>query len=139
MVGQFGIPDVIRAKVEQCLIELERIATGNLISTGFGPESSFTCNCGTHNKRKSDRLYAGKVIHCVSPNCAHSFEVELEGEDYMFNPRTVQVACSCGKTHVFAKAPLEKMRSGDMGKSVCKCGAENIFVWCLYHAVKPTV
>lgn len=138
-VGQFGIPDAIRAKVEQCLVELERIATGNLTSTGFGPEASFTCECGTLNKRKSEHLHEGKVVHCVNPKCPHSFEVEPDGKDFTFSPRTVEVACPCGKTHLFAKAPLERMRKGEIGTFVCDCGDETIFQWRLYHAARSTL
>jgi hypothetical protein len=55
-VTQFGNAGAIRIKVEQALIELERIATGTMTSNGFGPGVSFTCGCGQHVKRRSEQL-----------------------------------------------------------------------------------
>jgi hypothetical protein len=136
LVEQFGDPAAMRAKVEQCLAELERIATGSLTTTGFGPEVSFTCGCGTRNKRKSERLHAGKVIHCVNPECEHSFEIELDGDAFNFVVRWVHVDCTCGKSLRFARAPLERLRVNQTANSFCECGAESVFHWRLYHGLR---
>jgi len=135
-VTQFGNPDMIRAKVEQALVELERIATGTMTSNGFGPRVSFTCRCGQHIKRRSEQLSAGKVIHCIAPACAESYEVEFEGDDINFSVRAVYVACKCGEERRFPKAPLEKMRVNETAHSRCTCGAETIFCWKLFSAVR---
>lgn len=135
-VTQFGNSDAIRAKVEQALIELERIATGTMTSNGFGPGVSFTCRCGQHVKRRSEQLLVGKVIHCIDPGCTESYEVEFEGEDINFMVRAVYVTCTCGEERRFPKAPLEKLKVNDVARSPCTCGAETMFCWKLFSAVR---
>lgn len=135
-VTQFGNSDAIRAKVKQALIELERIATGNMTSNGFGPEVSFTCKCGQHVKRRSEQLSASKVIHCVNSACTESYEVEFEGDEIHFAAREVYVTCKCGEERSFPKAPLEKLKVNDIARSSCTCGAETIFCWQLLSAVR---
>jgi hypothetical protein len=135
-VTQFGNSEAIRAKVEQALIELERIATGTMTSNGFGPGVSFTCRCGQLVKRRSGRLLAGKVIHCINPACTESYEVEFERDDINFVVRAVYVTCKCGEERRFPKTPLEKLKVNDVARSLCTCGAETIFCWKLFSAVR---
>lgn len=135
-VTQFGNSDAIRAKVEQALIELDRIATGTMTSNGFGPGVSFTCRCGQHVKRRSEQLVVGKVIHCIAPGCTESYEVEFESDDINFAVRAVYVTCKCGEERRFPKAPLEKLKFNEIAHSPCTCGAETIFCWKLFSAVR---
>ncbi|OWK30193.1 hypothetical protein [Sphingomonas dokdonensis] len=134
-VTQFGSASAIRAKVEQALGELERIATGTMTSNGFGPGVSFTCECGQLVKRRSDQLSAGKVIHCINPACNESYKVKVEDDRINFDVRAVHVTCMCGEERRFPKAPLEKLRVNEIGRSHCSCGAEIIFCWKLFSAI----
>ena len=88
-VTQFGNAGAIRAKVEQALIELERIATGTMTSNGFGPGVSFSCGCGQHVNRRSEQLSAGKVIHCIDPACHDSYDVEIDADYINFGVSAV--------------------------------------------------
>ena len=135
-VTQFGSASAIRAKVEQALIELERIATGTMTSNGFGRGVSFTCKCGQLVKRRSEQLSAGKVVHCINPACNESYEVEIEGGNINFGVRAVYLTCQCDEERRFPKAPLEKMRVNEIARSHCSCGAETIFCWKLFSAVR---
>lgn len=135
-VSQYGDVIAIRAKVEQALAELERIARGTMTSTGFGPEAFFTCKCGARVKRRAEQLSVGKVIHCINPACAESYEVEFEGDDIKFVVRSVHTTCICDEEHRFPKAPLEKLRVGETARSLCTCGAETVFHWRLFSGVR---
>lgn len=134
-VGQYGDTEAMRPKVEQALVEIERIASGTMTSNGFGPGVSFTCNCGTRVKRRAEQLPAGKVIYCVNPACTESFEVERDGDEINFVLRAVHVTCKCGLENRFPMAPLEKLRVNDTARSACMCGAETIFQLRLFSAV----
>lgn len=135
-VTHYGSATAIRPKVEQALVELERIASGTMTSNGFGPGVSFTCGCGQLVRRRAEQLSAGKVIHCINPACAESFEVEFEGEDINFGVRAVYVTCKCGEERRFPKVPLEKLKVNETAHSICDCGAETIFRWKLFHGVR---
>lgn len=135
-VSHYGRPDAIKSKVEQALVELERIASGTMTSNGFGPGVSFTCKCGTRVKRRAEQLSAGKVIHCINPACAESYEIEYEGEDINFVVRAVHATCTCGDVHRFPMAPLEKVKVGETASSLCACGAETVFHWRLFSGVR---
>jgi len=135
-VTQFGNPETIRAKVEEVLIELERIATGTMTSNGFGPSVSFTCRCGQHNKRRSQQLSDGKIIQCSNPECPESYEVKFEGEDINFNFRDVHVSCKCGETRIFPMTQIEKLTVNDFARQSCNCGAEIILRLQLLSAVR---
>lgn len=135
-VMQFGSASAIRSKVEQALIELERIATGTMTSNGFGRSVSFTCECGQLVKRRSEQLSVGKVVHCINPACNESFKVEIEGDNVNFEVRAVYLTCKCGKERRFPQAPLEKLRMNEIARSHCTCGAETIFCWKLFGAVR---
>ncbi|RZF65779.1 hypothetical protein EWE75_03730 [Sphingomonas populi] len=137
-VEHFGDIKAIREKVEQALIEIERIASGTLTSTGIGPEVSFICDCGTRIKRRSELLSAGKVIHCINPHCTESFEVELAEKEITFVLRKVHATCTCRKIHHFPVKPLENMRVGEIRKFLCSCGDEIVFHCRIFYGTsKP--
>lgn len=135
-VKPYGNVKAIRNKVERALAELERIASGTMTSNGFGPGVSFTCNCGTRVKRRAEQLPAGKVIYCINPACTESFEVERDGDEINFVLRAVHVTCKCGLENRFPMAPLEKLKVRETAHSHCACGAETIFRWKLFSAVR---
>lgn len=137
-VEHYGDTDAIRTKVEQALAEIERIASGTMTSNGFGPGVSFTCDCGTVVKRRAEQLPAGKVIHCINPACTESFEIEHDSDDINFVLRAVHVTCKCGKENRYPMAPLEKLRVNETARSFCACGAETIFRWKLFSAVRDS-
>lgn len=135
-VRQFGTAASIKPKVEQALAEIERIATGTMTSTGFGPEVSFTCKCGTKIKRRAELVPHGKIIHCISPDCAESYEAERDGADIGFLRRKVDTTCTCGQVETFARATLEKLRVNETATTNCSCGAIHVFHWRLFHGVR---
>lgn len=83
-VSVYGNNDEIRQKIVEALAELNRISNGSLISSGFGPEVHFTCECGHLNKRRQRFLSPGKVLRCINPNCYETYTVEMDGDEYKF-------------------------------------------------------
>lgn len=135
-VPVIGNVEKIKPKVEAALREIRRIASGTLTSTGMGTEITFTCPCGLTVKRRASGLPAGKIIHCINPECTETFEVEHEGEDINFVVRAIRVECECGEQVRVAMSPLEKLGPSESATAVCICGAEHLFHWKLFHGVK---
>jgi hypothetical protein len=133
---QYGSAPEIRAKVEGALAEIERISKGTMTSTGFGPNVTFTCACGTLVRRRAELVPSGKIIFCINPDCSESFEVAHDGDDINFILRKIEMTCICGEARKFAMAPLEKLRMQETHNEKCACGAEHIFHWRLFHGIR---
>lgn len=135
-VKHYGNPERIRKEVEKSLAEIERISGGTLLSTGIGPQVTFDCECGTHNKRRSDLITNGKVVYCINPNCLHSFEVSHEGEETTFVARRVEVECLCGEKAQVPQRQLEQLKRGEIGRMDCSCGSKILFQWRVYTGIQ---
>lgn len=136
-IAAFGDSAAIRTKVEETLVEIERIASGTLASTGIGQEVSFACVCGTHIKRRAALVPPGKIIFCINPDCAETWEAEHDGEDINFVRRKVEDECSCGALVIVPLAMLEKLRPSESLTARCACGRETIFHWRLFRRILP--
>lgn len=109
-------------KVKECLTELTKFAGGTLLSNGFGPEVSVTCDgCGYPIKRRVERLSDKQNVSCVNPDCNESYTVEkLEDKEFTFQRRVVSFECrECGITNNIAWRQVEKMRVFDVANVAC--------------------
>ena len=128
-VSTYGDKAAIRKQVEQALVEIRRLATGNLLTSGMGPEVSFTCKCGRLNKRRSERLKHEQTVRCVGVNCDHSYTVSIDGEDISFTAREKVVTCECGKEIPIPVRMIERTRTDQPLNIECECGHHSIIVW----------
>lgn len=139
-VAAYGNLDAIRDKCNAVLIELRRLAQGTLIMNGVGEEVSFTCKCGTTNKRRADLLKQGQIISCIDPDCVEKWTVHIEGEDTFFEARSISVPCDvCGEMSRFPESFILKLEHNQIIKFTChKCGHQNLVAWGLVRAKNAT-
>lgn len=135
IVSEYGNNDEIRRKIDEVLIELDRISSGNLISSGFGTEVHFTCECGHLNKRRERFLSPGKVLRCINPECHETYTVEMNGDEYLFARQVVEIECKCGMLSKFPKKPILDMTHEQHGRFACAdCGEDVYFQWRLMRS-----
>lgn len=138
-IPAYGDPQAIRAKVEQVVTELRRIAKGTMTFSGMGNEVSFVCGCGEKNRRRAGLLRDGQVVHCFNPECKSSFVVRREGDEFTFESQTVDVNCEqCQATNLIPWRFFRDMRTDQIGSFSCHtCRHKNYVQWRLSQ-VKPT-
>lgn len=138
-VQKYADENAIIAKIEEVLVELDRLASGTLIGLGFGHETSFTCECGTTNRRRSDSLRAGKKIACINSSCKERWIVEIKDDDIWFHRETIRVNCfACGEPQPFAAHEMMRMEVDHEWRFNCPCGELNRVRWRLCYATPPT-
>ena len=140
VIPDYGDRARIRAKVEEVVVELERLAKGTMVFSGLGYEVSFTCECGQLNKRKSRLLTSGKSISCFNPACSCSFTVEIHDDgDIYFELENFEIPCaSCGTPAFAPRRELLKMKYGEPKVFDCvDCGHPNRVMWILARADLP--
>ncbi|MBN8806657.1 MAG: hypothetical protein J0I47_00240 [Sphingomonas sp.] len=137
-IADYGDKTAIRAKVEEVVEELRRLAKGTMTFSGIGMEVSFDCPaCGEKNKRRAKLLRHGQQIHCINPNCKLTWKTEKQGEDFYFEPQTIDVNCeSCrAECHLPWRYFME-MKHDEVGSFSCSCGHKNYVKWELAQ-VRP--
>ncbi|MBV5266535.1 hypothetical protein [Pinisolibacter aquiterrae] len=127
-VSEYGDNDEIRKKISEVIVELNRISSGNLISSGLGPEVHFTCECGQANKRRQRFLSAGKILHCINPNCNETYTVEMDGDEFLFARRFVDIKCKCGRDLKMQKKTILSIGHDQYGKIICDACERDIYV-----------
>jgi len=140
-IPDYGDKAEIRAKVDEVVTELERIAKGTMAFSGIGQEVSFECACGQQNKRRAVLLKEGQSVSYLSPTCPRSYKVTTQDNgNYVFRLEAAEVPCAaCGAVHHVPHGELLKMKPGDQMRIVClKCGHGNRVTWILARADLPT-
>ena len=134
-VEVFGSAETVKAKVLEVLAELRRLEKGTLISSGLGPNVSFECKCGTLNKRRMALLKQDQVVSCLSRECPETWVVHIDGDDFQFERRTVDVRCpKCSEMNVVPEQRLAKLPRDNPPPLVCDaCHADIHLVWKLMH------
>lgn len=140
-ISPYGNKERISAKVRETLTELERLATGTMTFSGVGKEISFSCSCGTKNKRKADMLRDGQHVHCLNPDCKNVWRALKCGEDYTFEPITIPINCnSCGTELHLPWRWFFDMKYDEYGAVDCsQCGNKNYVQWrlCQVSTTEP--
>jgi hypothetical protein len=126
----YGNQDKVADKVNETLIELKRIANGTLLSSGFGPEVSFKCECGRANRRRTELLGDGQIVRCIGFDCNESYTVSIDGENIDFIRRMLVFDCDCGNMIGVQARLIEEMRD-QLLTIECKCGKITSFAWRL--------
>ena len=137
-IPAYGNKVQIKAKVMEALREMERLASSTMSLGAFGPEVSFTCACGTLNKRKVWQLKQGQIVICVNPDCDESFSVSLRDSNVFFKPQMSDFECSCGVKTSVPHRTFQKMKTDVVSAIECPgCKRMNRFMWQMTHA-KPS-
>jgi hypothetical protein len=95
-IPSYGDRAKIRSKVEAVVAELERLAKGNLVTSGVptGGDMTFDCTCGEKNRRRASLLHKGKHVLCINPDCKETWRVEkVEANEFGFERLTHTVNC----------------------------------------------
>jgi hypothetical protein len=137
-VAPLGNPEDIESKVRETLEFLRDVEKGTMISTGMGRTVTFTCDCNAVNNRRADLLKHGQRVSCINPQCAERFDVEFDGSDVNFVPRSVEIEChTCKVVTSFPEKIITDLDRNQWMQFSCDCGASNQFVWKLMQAAAP--
>ena len=134
---EYGDPARVRAKVEETIKELERLAKGTMSFSGIGEVVSFECPCGETIRRRAALLKDGQSVPCFNPECSRSFTVKLEDDgSHTFEFEGAEIPCaSCGKITLAPTREVMKMRLGQRRLVKClSCGHENVIALILARA-----
>ncbi len=123
----YGNKDEIKKKVYETLAEIKCIGEGTLVSTGMGEELSFTCFCGSKNKRRFELLTDGQILSCINPACIESYN--FLKSNHIFERRTFEISCrACGTQHDVPKKMIETLRTDQHIHIDCEGCGETIHV-----------
>lgn len=139
-IPDYGDKAEVRAKVEEVVTELERLAKGTMTFSGMaiGGNVSFVCTCGETNMRRTKLLRHGQHVYCINANCNETWKVEVDGEEVGFENIFVDVPCkSCGVENPIPWRTITKMKYDELIKYPCwECGGTNLVKWHLMQAVQ---
>lgn len=139
-IPDYGDKAPIRAKVDEVVGELERLATGTMTFSGIpvGGDVSFVCRCGEKNKRRASLLRHGQSVSCINPDCMASWKATKKGDEFTFESETVDLECSeCTKLNLIDRRHVLAMRYDQHASFNCHaCGEKNYMRWQLVQARK---
>lgn len=139
-IPDYGDMEQIRVKVEEVIVEIERLSKGTMTSSGIplGGEVSFDCECGEKNRRRAALLQAGQVISCINPDCKSSWKVHIKGGKYTFEPQMGKVNCEkCKAVNQISWRLLRDMKYDQIASFNCvDCDHQNFIQWRLKQ-VRP--
>lgn len=133
-IPDYGDRDGIRAKVEEALVELERLSKASMVFSGIGEEVSVDCPmCGEKNKRRASVLQEGRSVYCINPECKASWKVRKQGKEFYFEDETADFPCQgCGELNHLPWRFFLEMRYGQQATFLCReCGHRNYAEWRL--------
>jgi hypothetical protein len=138
-VSIYGDRDQIAAKVEEALVELRKVASGNLLMGSTGADCTVGCVCGSTIRRKAALLRPGDVICCNQQTCDESYTFSLENGEAWFTRRVQTIPChGCKGTLDIPDRTISRLRPGEFLTAVCgACDSETLFKWSLSIATKP--
>jgi hypothetical protein len=138
-VSIYGDKVRIAAKVEEALVELRKVASGNLIMGSIGADCTVECVCGSRIKRKAALLRPGNVVCCNQQTCDESYTFSLEDGEAWFTRRAQTIPChACHGSLDIPDRTISRLRRGEFLRAVCgTCNAETIFKCSLSMATKP--
>lgn len=130
-VSIYGDKRSIEAKVAETLAELRSAATGNLLMSGFGPNTIFECLCGSTIKRMTALLKDGQVVCCNRTECVESYTVSINDNETWFARRASLVPCrGCGNDLNIPERMMLRLKPTEHMTAICgNCGATALFKW----------
>lgn len=134
----YGDRDQIKAKVIEALVELERLSGTTMTFSGIGEEVSFTCRCGTRNKRRASLLRNKQSVSCINPECKASWTAHKVGAEFTFEAHTASVTCDkCQSENLMPWRLVTSLAYDQTGSFSChQCDHKNYFQWRLTQ-VRP--
>lgn len=138
-IPEYGNKAKARAKIEEVLAELERLAKGTMAFSGvpIGGNVKFDCTCGVENKRRAKFLKHGQHVYCINPKCKQTWKVLIEGDETNFENVSVDVPCrKCGVVNHIPWRVVTGMKYDEALKYPCyECNEPNLVKWHLMQAV----
>ena len=130
-VSIYGDKRSIEEKVAQTLAELRSAATGNLLMSGFGPNTTFECFCGSTIKRMAALLTDGQVVSCNRMECAESYTVSVKDNETWFARRARLIPCrGCGNDLDIPERMMLRLKPSEHMTAICgNCGKSALFKW----------
>ncbi len=137
-VSIYGDRVQIVAKVEEALVEIRKVASGNLLMGSTGADCTVQCTCGSTIKRKAAQLRPGNVVCCNQLACDESYTFSLENDEAWFTRRVQTIPChGCQGSLDIPDRTISRLRLGEFLTAVCEaCKSETVFKWSLSMA-KP--
>ena len=140
-IQDYGDRKAIRAKVEEVVAELERLAKGTMKLSGVpaGGDVTFDCTCGAKNKRRAKLLRDGQHVFCINPKCDETWKVVIDGSETNFENVLVDVPCKvCGTVNHIPWRMVTKMKYDEIIQYPCiECKGTNAVKWHLMQASFP--
>lgn len=137
-ISDYGNTAKTRAKVEDVLVELERLGKGTMTFSGVpdGGNVKFDCTCGAENKRRAKLLKHGQYVYCINPKCNQTWKAIVEGDETNFESVTVEVPCQdCAVINHIPWRTVTGMKYDELLKYPCvECGGANFVKWQLVQA-----
>lgn len=141
-IPEYGDKAKTRAKIDDALVELERLAKGTMTFSGvpIGGDVKFDCTCGVENKRRAKFLKHGQHVYCINPKCKQTWKVLIEGTETNFENVSIDVPCrKCGIVSSVPWRTVTGMRYDQTLKYPCyDCEEPNIVKWQLMQASMPS-
>lgn len=138
-ISNYGDKKQIRAKVDEVIEELERLAKSTMAFSGIGEEISFACTCGEKNRRRASLLKDGQHVLCINPDCKITWKAVSDGDSFGFESVTVPVRCQeCRKANYIPWRYFIEMKPDNVGSFSCHvCQHKNFVQWRLMQ-VRPS-
>lgn len=135
-IDHYRSAEKMRVKIEEALLELDRLAEGTLIGSLVFKQVSFTCPCGQLNKRSEVALSQDDIVNCVREGCKEQHRVEKVGTEFTFERHQLCVPChKCKAEAWFPYRNMAEIPKDKIGHFFCgECGEKNIFMWKLMQA-----
>lgn len=138
-IQPYGDPTKLRKKIDEAIEDLERLSKGTLISSGLGEAVSFTCHCGSLNRRRAALLKHGQIVSCINPECPERWVVESDGNEIGFRWKKISITChGCSEPTDFPEKEVLNIGLNRTANFTCRCGATNHVAWRLMQAPPPT-
>jgi hypothetical protein len=133
LISHYSDAEKILPKLNEVLLELDRIGQGTMMTAMVFEQISFECSCGQTNKRAKPGLSDGMTVNCIRESCKEQFIVEETDNEFYFTRKSLPVTCrECGHENQLPNRQLIELPKEAHGAFDCaKCGVKNLIKWKL--------